>query len=180
MTMDSRRIPILIYDGDCGFCTSAVRLVERRLRPRCTIEPWQVTDLRSLGIPRQRAASEVLWVTPSGEVHRGAQAVAELLLHTGRLWHDVGALMGRPPVSWLASGVYTVVAGNRGRLPGGTPACALPPEQRPGVISAQTTRRSSRILECVRPSPRHSAVRAGGRDGFRNRRRQAGIRRADM
>jgi predicted DCC family thiol-disulfide oxidoreductase YuxK len=125
--------PTLIYDGDCGFCTSAVRLVERRLRPRCTIEPWQVTDLRSMGIPCSRAASEVLWVTPSGEVHGGAQAVAKLLLHTGGLWRYVGALLTRPPVSWLASGAYTVIARNRGRLPGGTPACALPPEQRPGV-----------------------------------------------
>jgi predicted DCC family thiol-disulfide oxidoreductase YuxK len=125
--------PTLIYDGDCGFCTSAVRLVERRLRPRCTIAPWQVTDLRSLGIPRKRAASEVLWVTPSGQVHAGAHAVAELLLHTGGLWRCVGAVLTWPPVSWLASGVYTVVARNRGRLPGGTPACALPAEQRPGV-----------------------------------------------
>jgi predicted DCC family thiol-disulfide oxidoreductase YuxK len=30
-----------------------------------------------------------------------------------------------PPFSWLAEGVYRVVAANRQRLPGGTPACRL-------------------------------------------------------
>jgi predicted DCC family thiol-disulfide oxidoreductase YuxK len=36
-----------------------------------------------------------------------------------------------PPVSWLARGLYRVIADHRDRMPGGTPACALPQEQRP-------------------------------------------------
>lgn len=34
-----RARPVLIYDGDCAFCTSSVRFAERRLRPRCEISP---------------------------------------------------------------------------------------------------------------------------------------------
>jgi predicted DCC family thiol-disulfide oxidoreductase YuxK len=43
----------------------------------------------------------------------------------GALWRMVAALTVVPPFSWLAEGVYRVVAANRQRLPGGTPACRL-------------------------------------------------------
>jgi predicted DCC family thiol-disulfide oxidoreductase YuxK len=125
-------IPTLIYDGECGFCTASVRFLERWVRPRCNIEAWQLTDLRSRGISRQRAEHEVLWVTSAGAVYGGAHAVARLLLNAGRSWRGVGILLTVPPFSWLARVVYSIVARYRGRLPGGTPACALPLELRPG------------------------------------------------
>ena len=43
---------------------------------------------------------------------------------TGVLCAVAGALPFVPPTSWVAEGVYRVVAANRMRLPGGTPACA--------------------------------------------------------
>ncbi|MFE0380518.1 thiol-disulfide oxidoreductase DCC family protein [Streptomyces inhibens] len=121
-----RRQPVLVYDGDCAFCTSSVRFAERRLRPRCEAAPWQFTDLEKLGVTQQRAEHEVLWVTPNGSVHGGAQAVAKLLLSAHGGWPLVGALLTLPPVRWFARGVYRVVANNRQKMPGGTPACALP------------------------------------------------------
>jgi hypothetical protein len=38
-----------------------------------------------------------------------------------------------PPVSWLAAGVYSLVAANRMRLPGGTPACAVQTDDQPAA-----------------------------------------------
>lgn len=121
-----RRQPVLVYDGDCAFCTSSVRFAERRLRPHCAATPWQFTDLAKLGISLRRAEHEVLWVTPTGSVHGGAQAVAKLLLSADRGWPVVGALLTLPPVRWVAHGVYRLIAHNRHRMPGGTAACALP------------------------------------------------------
>ncbi|GAO10750.1 thiol-disulfide oxidoreductase DCC family protein [Streptomyces lydicamycinicus] len=121
-----RQQPVLVYDGDCAFCTSSVRFAERRLRPRCAATPWQFTDLTELGISRRRAEHEVLWVTPTGAVHGGAQAVAKLLLSAPRGWPVVGALLTLPPLRWAAHGVYRLIARNRHRMPGGTAACALP------------------------------------------------------
>ncbi|GAA2306008.1 DUF393 domain-containing protein [Streptomyces caniferus] len=122
----TQRRPVLVYDGDCAFCTSSVRFMERRLRPRCEASPWQFTDLARLGIARQRAEHEVLWVTPTGSVHGGAQAVAKLLMSTPGGWPVVGALLTLPPVRWFAHAAYRIIARNRQRLPGGTAACALP------------------------------------------------------
>ncbi|WP_328381600.1 DUF393 domain-containing protein [Streptomyces sp. NBC_00400] len=124
-----RRQPVLVYDGDCAFCTSSVRFAKRRLRPRCEATPWQFTDLARLGIAQQRAEHEVLWVTPAGSVHGGAQAVAKLLMSAGGGWPVVGALLTLPPVRWAAQGVYRIIARNRQRMPGGTAACALPPSR---------------------------------------------------
>ncbi|MER6475014.1 thiol-disulfide oxidoreductase DCC family protein [Streptomyces filamentosus] len=125
-----RSRPVLVYDGDCGFCTTAAAFAERRVRPHCEIVPWQFTDLDALGVTPERAAYEVLWVTPSGAVDGGARAVAKALLSAGGFWTPVGAVLLLPGVRWGARGVYRLIAAHRHRLPGGTPACSLPPPPR--------------------------------------------------
>ncbi|MFF3485692.1 thiol-disulfide oxidoreductase DCC family protein [Streptomyces sp. NPDC002701] len=114
---------MLVYDGDCGFCTTAVRVIERRVRPRCETVPWQRADLAAFGVPEERARHEVLWVSPNGTVHGGTRAVAKLLLSAGAGWRLVGAVLTLPPARWVALGVYRLVADNRSRLPGRTEAC---------------------------------------------------------
>ena len=123
--------PLLIYDGDCGFCTTSVRFAQRCIRPRCAVTPWQFADLASFGISQQRAEYEILWVTSSGTVHGGSQAVAKLLMGGRGGWVPLGALLTLPGVRWIARGLYRTVAAHRWRLPGGTAACRLPAERRP-------------------------------------------------
>ncbi|WP_405672322.1 thiol-disulfide oxidoreductase DCC family protein [Streptomyces canus] len=117
--------PVLVYDGDCAFCTTSVFFAKERLRPRCEMSQWQATDLDALGVSQERAEYELLWVTPHGAVHGGAQAVAKLLMSVGGGWAVLGALISLPPTRWIAHGVYRIIAGNRDRMPGGTAACAL-------------------------------------------------------
>ncbi|MFE5795146.1 thiol-disulfide oxidoreductase DCC family protein [Streptomyces sp. NPDC056503] len=121
-----RTRPVLVYDGDCGFCTTSANFAERRVRPRCDIVPWQFADLGALGVTRERAEYEVLWVTPAGAVEGGARAVAKALLSAGGAWAVLGAALLLPGVRWAARRVYRLVAAHRHRLPGGTPACAMP------------------------------------------------------
>jgi predicted DCC family thiol-disulfide oxidoreductase YuxK len=126
-----RSRPVLVYDGDCGFCSLSVGFAERLLRPGCTTTPWQFADLEGLGVTQERAEHEALWVTPAGAVYGGSQAVARLLLSARGGWKVLGALLTLPPVRWAAHLVYRVVANNRSRLPGSTAACA-PTARRPG------------------------------------------------
>lgn len=93
-----RSRPVLVYDGDCGFCTTAANFAERRVRPRCDIVPWQFTDLDVLGVTRERAAYEVVWVTPVGAVDGGARAVAKALLSAGGVWAPLGVVLLLPGV----------------------------------------------------------------------------------
>ncbi|GAA3732981.1 thiol-disulfide oxidoreductase DCC family protein [Salinactinospora qingdaonensis] len=124
--------PTLIYDGDCGFCTRSARQVER-LPVRVRLAPWQTSDLAALGIPEERARREVVWVERPGPVRGGAAAVAELFKHCRGPWRLVGIAMTLPLIRTLAAWVYRLAAQNRHRLPGSTPACQLPAEQRPGA-----------------------------------------------
>ncbi|MGP4015582.1 thiol-disulfide oxidoreductase DCC family protein [Saccharopolyspora sp. 5N708] len=124
-------LPVLIYDGDCGFCTRSVRLAER-LPVRMRILAWQEADLASFRTTEDRARHEVLWIARSGRVFGGAAAVAELLRNCRMPWPVLGWLMSAPVLRLLAEWAYRLVAANRFRLPGATPACQLPPEERPG------------------------------------------------
>lgn len=124
-----RTRPVLVYDGDCAFCTTSVRYAERHIRPNCEVTPWQSADLASFGTTQQRAEHELLWFTPTDTVYGGAQAVARLLLSAGKGWAVLGALLVLPPVRWIAHGVYRLVANNRASMPGGTAACAVPADR---------------------------------------------------
>lgn len=123
--------PLVVFDGDCAFCTTSARWLERVLGTDARVEPWQFVDLAAYGIDAERAAYEVLWVDSHGRVYGGAQAVARWLMHSGGVWRVVGTVMTLPPVRWIAAGVYRLIAVNRHRLPGGTPACALRPPEPP-------------------------------------------------
>jgi predicted DCC family thiol-disulfide oxidoreductase YuxK len=118
--------PVLLYDGDCSFCTTCARFVTHRLPTNAEIVPWQFADLAALGTSADRAQRELLWVRPSGRIDGGAGAVAALLVDSGGAWRLVGRLMRLPLLDSIARGLYRLVAANRHRLPGGTPACQLP------------------------------------------------------
>jgi predicted DCC family thiol-disulfide oxidoreductase YuxK len=126
-----RDVPWLIFDGDCGFCTSSADWLGRRLNrlrgPNAKLIPWQFTDLAALGTTTQRAQREVLWVSTDETIRGGAAAFAAWLKFRGGPYAVAGHAMDLPIVRKLAAGVYRVIAQNRHRMPGGSPACALPP-----------------------------------------------------
>lgn len=127
------RRPVLLYDGDCGFCTRCAELLDRWVHTSATLLPWQLADHDALGTTRRRAEREVLWVGTDGRIEGGASAVARVLLTGGRGWRVLGGLLSLPLVRWIGAALYRLVAHYRHRLPGGTPACALPAEKRPGA-----------------------------------------------
>ena len=124
-------VPWLIYDGDCAFCTSSAHWLAKRLnRPperNILLIPWQFTDLAALGTTAERAHREALWVSTDGTISGGAAAFAEWLKFRGGAYRLFGHLMELPGIRTLAAAVYRLIAKNRHRMPGGSPACALPP-----------------------------------------------------
>ena len=103
-----------------------------------TVIAWQDADLAGLGIGRDEAEGSVQWIAPDGSVSSAQVAIGRLLRDAGTGWALLGRIILAPAVSPIAGVVYRFVAEHRSRLPGGTPACALPVEKRPG-----TTRRSA-------------------------------------
>ena len=124
MTDRPAKRPVLVFDGDCAFCTSSAHLLER-IGPEAEIVAWQLADLDELGITAAQATEAVQWVGSDGTVRSGHEAIAAALGTAGWPWRVAGRLITLPGISALAAVTYRWIARNRYRLPGGTPACAV-------------------------------------------------------
>ena len=114
--MVSERIssrPVLLYDGDCAICRRAVDWVRRTLPVQPDVQAFQSADLLALGVSRAEASRAIQWIEPSGRVSAGHFAAARLLVSNGPPWSLVGWLMFVPPVSWVAAGLYRLMAWGR-------------------------------------------------------------------
>ena len=120
---------MLIFDGDCGFCTSSANWVASRWPgPDAPVAvPWQhlsadtAAELHLSGDDFARSA----WWVDGGPAEGGSRAIARALVATHGPWAIAGRMLLAPPVSWVAPLGYRMVAHYRHRLPGGTPACKL-------------------------------------------------------
>jgi predicted DCC family thiol-disulfide oxidoreductase YuxK len=126
---------VLVFDGDCAFCTSSVRLLEK-IGPEAEIVAWQLTNLAGLDLTEEEATAAVQWVEIDGTVRSGHEAIAATLSSAGGIWALAGRSLLLPGTSPLAAWAYRLIADNRHHLPGGTPACA--------TDSQETRRRTSR------------------------------------
>lgn len=123
-----RERAILIFDGDCGFCTSSVQWLGRTLPAMPKSLPFQWVTLEDWGLSHDDAAARVWLITSNGSDHLhqygGYLAVSVLLRRQPTLgWRFLGVLLDTPPFSFVSGIAYSLIARFRYLLPGGTPAC---------------------------------------------------------
>lgn len=106
--------PVLIYDGDCGFCRQSLAWGQRNLTAFPAAIANQDALAKSLGLSETQLVSQV-WLVGEGLQLGGARAVAYILrLQPNFGWRILGWLMTiGMPISHL---IYRWVAKNRGRL----------------------------------------------------------------
>jgi predicted DCC family thiol-disulfide oxidoreductase YuxK len=125
--------PVLLYDGDCGFCAGSVQFVlahegaSRRASLR--FAPLQGVFGAAL---RHRFASlvaidSVVWFDPAvdeaGRVRTKSDAALAVVAHLGGLWRVV-SFAGRLVPRIVRDAVYDMIARHRFQL--AAPACLLP------------------------------------------------------
>ena len=114
---------LLIYDGECGFCSRSVHLLERIARKpfekRASHEvlAWLPDEVA------QTVSGQMLWLEPDGTIWGGSQAVVHALRSTG--WPAMAFLLGNPIIRPLTRALYRLLARWRHRL--AAAACELPP-----------------------------------------------------
>lgn len=135
MTSQVVDLPVLVYDGDCGFCTASARFGQRWIRRMPTVASYQSLDasgaLVRLGLTPERCSLAVQYVARDRAVYSAHDAVAAVLLAAGRGWWVLGALLRAPGIHALAGVAYRWVARNRHRLPGATDLCSLSSTNKP-------------------------------------------------
>lgn len=121
---ESVALGLLIFDGDCGFCTAAARKFGDFAGGSATIMPWQSLDLDDYDLTEAQCSSAAYWVQ-DGQNYRGAHAFAQGLQVCRAPWPVIGNVMGLPPFIWIARGIYPILAKYRHKLPGATDACRI-------------------------------------------------------
>ena len=112
---------LLLFDGECGFCSRSVRLLERVAR-----KPFEKRPSREAlaMLPEEVArtvSGQMLWLEPDGSIWGGSQALLRALRATG--WPGLAWLLGNALVRPVTREVYGLVARVRHRL--GRPVCEL-------------------------------------------------------
>jgi predicted DCC family thiol-disulfide oxidoreductase YuxK len=120
--------PLLIYDGDCSFCTASANWAEARWSGRARAVPWQTLapdELAAHALTRDDVRCAAWWIDERGRRFRGHLAIAYALT-AGSGWSAaVGTVLLVPPFRWVGAAVYPLIARSRHLLPGGTPACRM-------------------------------------------------------
>ena len=98
----------VLYDGDCGFCTTWARRFEKTLRRRgFDLEHLQTPWVRKrLGLPEDELLEEMKILSPADQVIGGADGVLYL---ARRIWWAWPLL----PLGWLPGGRSLLRAGYR-------------------------------------------------------------------
>jgi lipase maturation factor 1 len=109
-------LPLLIYDGDCGFCKYWVRYWQKLTGDRVAYAPYQEVAAQ---FPEIRVAAfqrAVQYVAPDGKIASGAEAALLALSHAGGKAFWLTLYRHVPGFAAIAEAIYAFVASHRAAL----------------------------------------------------------------
>ena len=144
--MEGEKAALLIYDGDCSFCTFQMRVLTR-LDWCNALTLLPMSDPRAAeiapSIHREDLLEAIHCVTVDGKIYRGARALRFVGLRLPLLV-PLALLLWLPGVIWIAEKMYMWVSRNRyllSRIFGCKEACAIMPARpRESEKQTQTTK----------------------------------------
>ena len=124
--MDEQSDALLIFDGDCGFCTRSAAWIAGSWRRGARSIAWQhlgTARLAELGLTADDCREAAWWVEPDGTRLKGHRAIGKALTY-GSGWKTLaGRVVLSSVLAPIAAAAYTLIARYRYRLPGGSAAC---------------------------------------------------------
>jgi predicted DCC family thiol-disulfide oxidoreductase YuxK len=115
-TGTARQLPLLIYDGDCGFCLYWVRYWRRLTGDRVSYAPYQEVAAQFPEIPVASFRRAVQYVAVDGKIASGAEAALLTLSHASGKGFWLTLYRHVPGFAAIAESMYAFVASNRGAL----------------------------------------------------------------
>ena len=105
--------PVLLYDGDCGFCRRWIERWRGLTGDRIEYAPYQEAGARFPGVPQTEFESSVVLVEAGGKKYHGAEAVFRSLAASSSHRWPLDLYLRVPGVKWAAESLYRLVAGHR-------------------------------------------------------------------
>jgi len=115
-TATVRRLPLLIYDGDCGFCIYCVRYWQKLTGDRVAYAPYQEVAAQFPEIPVAAFQRAVQYVAPDGKIASGAEAALLALSHASGTAFWLTLYRRVPGFAAIAEAMYAFVASHRAAL----------------------------------------------------------------
>jgi predicted DCC family thiol-disulfide oxidoreductase YuxK len=115
-TSTVRRLPLLIYDGDCGFCIYWVRYWQRFTGDRVAYAPYQEVAAQFPEIPVAAFQRAVQYVAPDGRIASGAEAALLTLSHVDGKGFWLTLYRHVPGFAAISERMYAFVASHRAAL----------------------------------------------------------------
>ena len=107
----TERRPLLVFDGDCGFCRLWIERWRRATGDKVDYEPYQTAAARRKEIPRESFA-EAIHFFERGRTSRAAEAALRALSYApGFAW--LPRVYAVPGVAAVSEAVYRFVAARR-------------------------------------------------------------------
>lgn len=105
--------PLLIYDGDCGFCIKWIEYWKSITKDAVDYAPYQEVHEEYPHIPVEKFRHSVQFIDLSGKVYEGAYAVFKTLAQTpGKSWM-LKAYERIPGIQPVTEAIYRLVAKHR-------------------------------------------------------------------
>ena len=106
--------PLLLFDGDCGFCRFWVARWRAATRGQVDFAPAQQEAARFPQIAKESWKRSVQLVTPKGEVYGGAEAVFRTLAYAPERRWMLGFYRRVPGAQFVSEAAYRLVERHRG------------------------------------------------------------------
>ncbi|HET9701301.1 MAG TPA: lipase maturation factor family protein [Burkholderiales bacterium] len=108
-----RDLPLLVYDGDCGFCDWWVRYWQQITAERVSFAPWQQAAPHFPQITEARFRGAIQHVAPDGTVSSGAHAAFLTLAVAPGRGHWLWLYRRLPGFSAASEAAYRLIAAHR-------------------------------------------------------------------
>jgi len=106
--------PLLVFDGDCGFCRYWVDRWKLSTRGRINFAAYQDVAVQYPAIPMADFQSAIQLILPDGTIQKGAKAVFTALAGSSRTARILLRIyQSVPGASKVAEEIYSLVAGHR-------------------------------------------------------------------
>jgi predicted DCC family thiol-disulfide oxidoreductase YuxK len=113
MSDTTSHLPLLAYDGDCGFCAYWVRYWQRLTGERIRYAPYQEIAAEHPGVPVEEFARAIQLFEPEGAHYSGAEAAFRVLARAPGKATGLWLYRHLPVFARLSEAVYTLVAHHR-------------------------------------------------------------------
>jgi predicted DCC family thiol-disulfide oxidoreductase YuxK len=107
------RQPLLVYDGDCGFCAYWVRYWQRLTGERVRYAPYQAVAAEHPEVPVEAFERAIQLFGPDGERSSGAEAAFRVLATVPGKGTSLWLYRHLPGFAWLAETTYALIARHR-------------------------------------------------------------------